>query len=142
MPVSGTVDIPSKLKETIRKFRFTKRNGGTAALVIKINRVQLFMELEEHYDDISIEDLATELPENSPRYVFLSHELTHADGRKSFPLVLVNWVPTGSEIGLLTLHASALLSFQNAADVMRVIEIRDGPEALTKEVVDEKLLTS
>ena len=98
-----------------------------------------------------------ELPENSPRYVVLSYELHHSDGRKSFPLVLINWAPTSSEIGTLTLHASALLNFQNTvsshtqacvlrplmlcqADVSKVIEIRDGPEGLTKEVIDAKLL--
>ena len=53
-----------------------------------------------------------ELPENSPRYVVLSYELNHTDGRKSFPLVLINWAPTSSEIGMLTLHASAYLDFQ------------------------------
>jgi hypothetical protein len=53
-----------------------------------------------------------ELPENSPRYVVLSYELKHRDGRTSFPLVLVNWSPSSSETGLLTLHASALLDFQ------------------------------
>lgn len=54
----------------------------------------------------------TELPENSPRYVLLSYELKHPDGRTSFPLVLINWAPTSSEIGMMTLHASALLDFQ------------------------------
>lgn len=54
-----------------------------------------------------------ELPENAPRYVVLSYELNHSDGRKSFPLVLVNWAPVSSEMSLLTLHASALLDFQN-----------------------------
>ena len=54
-----------------------------------------------------------ELPENAPRYVVLSHELHHSDGRKSYPLVLVNWAPQTSEMGLLTLHASALLDFQS-----------------------------
>lgn len=32
-----------------------------------------------------------ELPESAPRYVVMSYELAHDDGRKSFPLVLVNW---------------------------------------------------
>ena len=54
----------------------------------------------------------SELPENAPRYVVLSYELNHSDGRRSFPLVLVNWAPSSSEISLLTLHASALLDFQ------------------------------
>ena len=89
------------------------------------------MEEVEQFDNISIEDLAegrsqlithvalmstlhAELPENSPRYVVLSYELNHSDGRKSFPLVLVNWAPTTSEIGMMTLHASALFDFQAA----------------------------
>lgn len=42
----------------------------------------------------------------------LSYNLTHKDGRTSSPLVLINWAPT-CETGLLTLHASALLDFQN-----------------------------
>ncbi|KAG7447986.1 uncharacterized protein BT62DRAFT_930077 [Guyanagaster necrorhizus] len=97
------------------------------------------MEEVEQFDNISVEELAEELPENSPRYVVLSYELNHSDGRKSFPLVLVNWAPTSSEIGLLTLHASALINFQNTASVSKVVEVRDGPEGLTKEVIDSKL---
>ena len=45
--------------------------------------------------------------------VVLSYELNHDDGRKSFPLVLVNWAPSSSEMSLLTLHASGLINFQN-----------------------------
>lgn len=108
-------------------------------MVIKINKQKLIMEEVEQFDDISIEDLAEgehvtylhptghrarsfshlilpsplELPENAPRYVLLSYELNHSDGRKSFPLVLVNWAPPSSEMSLLTLHASAFLDFQS-----------------------------
>ncbi|GLB34577.1 putative cofilin/tropomyosin-type actin-binding protein [Lyophyllum shimeji] len=137
--MSQTVDIPQSIKDSLRKFRFARRNAGSAAIVIKINKVKLVMEEVEQFDDISIEELAEELPENAPRYVVLSYELTHKDGRKSFPLVLINWAPTSSEIGLLTLHASALINFQSTADITKVIEIRDGPEGLTKEAIDAKL---
>lgn len=99
--------------------------------MIKINKAKLIMEEVEQFDNITIEELAEgertdympsecpltwqwlELPENSPRYVVLSYELEHKDGRKSFPLVLLNWAPSSSEIGMLTLHASALLNFQS-----------------------------
>ena len=98
-------------------------------MVVKINKQKLIMEEVEQFDSISIEELAegalhrdlssgqgshsrSELPENAPRYVVLSYELNHSDGRKSFPLVLLNWAPTGSEMGMLTLHASAFLDFQ------------------------------
>ncbi|KZO97875.1 glia maturation factor beta [Calocera viscosa TUFC12733] len=133
--MSGTVDIPDELKKTLRKFRFARRDAGSAALVVKINKAKLIMEEQEQFDSISLEDLSEELPENSPRFVLLSYELHHRDGRKSFPLVLINWAPTTCEIGMLTLHASSLIQFQNA-----VIEIRDGTESLTKEAIDAKLL--
>ncbi|KAG6833091.1 hypothetical protein H0H87_011502 [Tephrocybe sp. NHM501043] len=142
MSSTATVDIPQSIKDTLRKFRFARRSSGSAALVIKINKAKLVLEEVEQFDNISVEELAEELPENSPRYVVLSYELNHKDGRKSFPLVLINWSPITSEIGLLTLHASALLNFQTTADVSKIIEIRDGPEGLTKEVIDAKLLAS
>jgi hypothetical protein len=91
----------------------------------------------------------------------LSYELRHKDGRTSFPLVLVNWVPFSSETTLMTLHASAFLDFQNVvrtafrsqsrsittkvsfqADISKVIDIQDGAESLTKDVIDAKLLSS
>ncbi|EUC66104.1 cofilin/tropomyosin-type actin-binding protein [Rhizoctonia solani AG-3 Rhs1AP] len=78
------------------------------------------MEEVEQFDNISIEDLAEELPEASPRYVVLSYELKHDDGRTSFPLVLINWTPLGSETGLMTLHAGSLIAFQNTVDVSKV----------------------
>ncbi|KAG6836784.1 hypothetical protein H0H93_003205 [Arthromyces matolae] len=142
MSGTATVDIPQSIKDSLRKFRFARRSSGSAALIIKINKSKLVLEEVEQFDEISIEELAEELPENSPRYVVLSYELSHKDGRKSFPLVLINWAPSTSEISLLTLHASALLNFQTTADVSKIIEIRDGPEGLTKEVIDTKLLSN
>ncbi|TFY73633.1 hypothetical protein EWM64_g10379 [Hericium alpestre] len=129
-----------ELKDSLRKFRFARRNAGNAALVVKINKQKLIMEEVEQFDSITPEDLAEELPENSPRYVVLSYQLDHSDGRKSFPLVLVNWAPPSCEIGMLTLHASALLDFQETADVGKVLEVRDGAEGLTKAALDTKLL--
>ncbi|ELU43862.1 cofilin/tropomyosin-type actin-binding domain-containing protein [Rhizoctonia solani AG-1 IA] len=110
---SQIVEIPQELKDSLRKFRFARRNAGSAALVVKINKQTLKMEEVEQFDSISMEDLAEELPDASPRYVVLSYELKHDDGRTSFPLVLINWTPQGSETGLMTLHASALIAFQN-----------------------------
>ncbi|KAH7912213.1 hypothetical protein BJ138DRAFT_1178964 [Hygrophoropsis aurantiaca] len=136
---SHTVDIPQALKDSLKKFRFARRNAGSAALIVKIDKTKLVMEEVEQFDSISIENLAEELPENSPRYVVLSYELKHRDGRTSFPLVLLNWAPSSSEIKMMTLHASAFLDFQNLVEVSKVIEIRDGAEGLTKDVIDAKL---
>ncbi|KAH8826996.1 hypothetical protein DL96DRAFT_1605120 [Flagelloscypha sp. PMI_526] len=138
MSGATTVDIPQTVSDQLRKFRFRKTTG-TSALVVKINKPTLTMEVVETLDDVTIEEIAEELPENSPRYVVLSHELNHSDGRKSYPLALINWAPTTSEISLMTLHASALINFQRAADVAKVLECREGPEQLTTEFVNEKL---
>ncbi|KAI0699675.1 hypothetical protein BC835DRAFT_1412458 [Cytidiella melzeri] len=134
--------MPQELKASLRKFRFARRNAGHAAIIVKINKQKLIMEEVEQFDNITIEDLAEGLPENAPRYVVLSYELNHDDGRKSFPLVLINWAPISSEMGLLTLHASALLDFQATADVSKVIEVRDGEEGLTTDIVNARLLQS
>ncbi|KAJ1310457.1 hypothetical protein OPQ81_007190 [Rhizoctonia solani] len=137
--MSQIVEIPQALKDSLRKFRFAKRNAGSAALVVKINKKTLQMEEVEQFDDISMEDLAEELPDASPRYVVLSYERKHDDGRISFPLVLINWTPQGSETGLMTLHASSLVAFQNTVEVSTVVEVRDGAEGLTKAAIDAKL---
>ncbi|KAF9646398.1 glia maturation factor beta [Thelephora ganbajun] len=135
---SRTVDIPQSIKDSLRKFRFARRDAGSAALVIKVNKAKLIMEEVEQFDDISIEDLVEELPENAPRFVILSYEYHHKDGRRSFPLVLVNWALANTEIGLLTLHTSAFLDFQVTADVNKVFEVKN-PEEFTKEAIDAKL---
>ncbi len=88
----------------------------------------------------------------------LSYNLVHKDGRTSSPLVLINWAPA-CETSLLTLHASALLDFQNTVcstlaikcvlltirlsqvDVSKVLEVRDGAEGLTESLLNAKLLS-
>ena len=51
------MDIPQELKDSLRKFRFTRRSKN-AALVVKINKQKLIMEEVEQFDDIELEDLA------------------------------------------------------------------------------------
>lgn len=56
----------------------------------------------------------------------MSYEYYHKDGRRSFPLVLVNWIPSGAETGLAALHASAFSDFQTE---VRSCTQFDGPFA-------------
>ncbi|RXK36662.1 hypothetical protein M231_06049 [Tremella mesenterica] len=154
--MSHTVEIPVDVKDALRKFRF-KKATATTAISIKIIKAKLTMAVDEEFSDLSIEEIAEELPENSPRYVIISHELKHRDGRISQPLVLINWqvhschslplpnsmgAPSGSPTDLMTLHASSLSYFQQTAEVAKVVEVRDGAEGLTTEVVDERLLAA
>ncbi|KAL7409237.1 hypothetical protein BDY24DRAFT_403823 [Mrakia frigida] len=131
--MSKTVDIPPSVTASLKAFRFSKALGHSA-ISFKINKVKLIIEEDETFSDFAdVEELAEELPSNSPRYVVVSYQLTHKDGRTSTPMALINWCPMGAPPELMTLHASALSYFQIAADVSKVVEERDGTEGLTTE---------
>ncbi|KAJ3344053.1 calpain 7 [Gonapodya sp. JEL0774] len=49
--------------------------------------------VSRHLEETSLEDLADELPENTPRYIILSYKLTHKEGRVSYPLVFIYYNP-------------------------------------------------
>lgn len=86
----------------------------------------------------TLEDLADELPSNSPRYIVVSYELTDPkDGRVSRPLFALNYNPGTGAPEMKTLHASGLSLFQRAADVARVRHA-----SLAGFHDDEELLTS
>ncbi|RSH89432.1 hypothetical protein EHS25_001981 [Saitozyma podzolica] len=137
--MSRAVDIPLDVKDALKKFRFAN-NKGTAGISVKIVKASLSMAVDEEFQDMTIDEMAEELPESSPRYVLISHELKHKDGRISYPLILINWAPSGSPTDLMTLHASSLSYFQQTAEVAKVLEVRDGAEGLTTETVEERLL--
>jgi len=92
------------------------------------------------FDDISIENLVEQLPENSPRYIVLSYELNHKDGRRSYPLVLLYYSPASTKPETHMLYASAKTYFQQKADVTKVFDIRES-DMLTDEWLQEKLLS-
>lgn len=55
------------------------------------------IEEDEAFDnDISVEDLAEELPDTSPRYVVYSYKYTHKDGRVSYPLIFIYYCPSSA----------------------------------------------
>lgn len=84
MSTATTVDIDPNLLKSLRDFRLSKRSSKNAALVAKIDKKKLLLEEEELLDPITPDDLAEELPEHSPRFVVLSYELRHSDGRISY----------------------------------------------------------
>ncbi|WFD18755.1 hypothetical protein MCAP1_000966 [Malassezia caprae] len=135
--MTTTVDIAPELLAELRSFRLAKRSSKGAALVAKINKAQLRIEKEDVFDSITPEDLEEELPEHSPRFVVLSMELRHEDGRISYPLVLIHWAPVSSSMELSTLYASAVSMFSAHADVGKVIDVREG--GLTTSMLAERL---
>ncbi|KAF9903158.1 hypothetical protein EC991_004104, partial [Linnemannia zychae] len=137
--MSNTCDVDPALVEKIEAFRFSKRSQGNAALICKIDKAKLLILEETDEDDISIEDLAELLPENTPRYVILSFELKHDDGRLSYPLVFLYYSPKGVKPDLNMLYASSKTYFQNKTGLGKVFDIHDA-EDLTEDWLRSKLL--
>ncbi|KAI8329248.1 hypothetical protein BC941DRAFT_405948 [Chlamydoabsidia padenii] len=136
---TSTCDIEPALIEKIKQFRFQKFSSKNAAFVLKINKNSLKIEEDEVYDKISLEDLVEELPENTPRYIILSYELKHKDGRVNFPLLFIYWSPSTAKAELHMLYTSAKGDLQQTIDVMRDFEIRE-PETLTDDYLIKQLM--
>ncbi|KAF9307503.1 hypothetical protein BG003_000685 [Podila horticola] len=135
----STCEIDPELLEKVEAFRFAKRSQGNSVIVCKINKDKLLIELDAEEDTIELEELAEELPENIPRYIILSYELKHDDGRVSFPLVFLFYCPVGANTQLRMLYASAKTFFQNMTQIGKVFEIHDA-ETLTDDWLRPKLL--
>ncbi|KAG0256140.1 hypothetical protein BGZ95_005572 [Linnemannia exigua] len=137
--MSNTCDIDPALVKKIEDFRFAKRSQGNAALICKIDKNKLLIEEEEDEENLSIEELAELLPENTPRYVVLSFELKHDDGRLSYPLVFLYYSPNGVKPELNMLYASAKTYFQNKVGLGKVLDLQDA-DSLTDDWLRSKLL--
>ncbi|KAI7872649.1 hypothetical protein BDF14DRAFT_1747119 [Spinellus fusiger] len=135
---SSTCDIAPELVEKIKKFRFAKYTQGHAAFILKIEREQLSIVEDEVYESISLEDLVEELPETSPRYIVLSFERKHSDGRVNYPLLFIYWSPSSAKAEINMLYASAKTFVQETTDVLRGLDIRE-PELLTDSYINSQL---
>lgn len=69
-----------------------------------LKRVSIIPNRKETIESYTHSIPYSELPENSPRFIVLSYELHHKDGRTSFPLVLIYWAPQTSSMELKTLY--------------------------------------
>ncbi|QIW99337.1 hypothetical protein AMS68_004855 [Peltaster fructicola] len=111
-------------KERLRKFRLgTSRAKDPQAIIYQINKQTL--EILQSDDEVykSLEELADELPDNTPRFILLSYPLTLASGRQSVPYVMLNYMPTTCNSELRMLYAGAKELLRNQSEVGRIIEI-------------------
>ena len=107
------------------------------------------LEISSAGDEIysSMQELADELPDHSPRFVLLSYPLTlvlplltHAfrpsangadsqpSGRVSVPYVMIYYMPVTCNAELRMLYAGAKELMRNEAEVGSVVEIADAEE--------------
>ena len=73
-----------------------------------------------HSQDISLEDLAEQLPAHQPRYVAYSYCYTHDDGRVSYPLCFIFISPAGCKPELQMMYAGSKLSLVQEGQFTKV----------------------
>ncbi|KAK4466429.1 hypothetical protein QBC42DRAFT_83880 [Cladorrhinum samala] len=125
-------------KQHLRKFRLsTSRAKDPQAVIYYIDKAT--KEIRQDEDETvytSLDDLAEDLPDHSPRFVLLSYPMTLPSGRLSVPYVLLYYLPTTCNSELRMLYAGAKELFRNTSEVTKILDL-ESPEDL--EEVPEKL---
>ncbi|KAI9865239.1 MAG: hypothetical protein M1824_003390 [Vezdaea acicularis] len=125
-------------KEALRKFRLgTSRAKELQAVIYQIDKST--QEIQKTGEDVytSLDEIAEDLPDHSPRFVLLSYPLTLSSGRPSVPYILLYYLPQTCAAESRMLYAGAKELMRNTAEVGKVLEI-ESPEDL--EEIEEKLV--
>ena len=77
----------------IKKFR--QKGTGGDALIIKIDHDVDELQIEQTLKETSVEDIAEIFEENAnePRYLLYIHKQKHSDGRTTYPICFVVFIP-------------------------------------------------
>ncbi|KAK5671404.1 hypothetical protein QVD99_002117 [Batrachochytrium dendrobatidis] len=81
-----TCQVSEEALKEIKLLRFRKAKSN-AALILKIDIQSLTVIKDQFFDDAALADIAEELPDSTPRFLVVSYEMKHRDGRISYPLV-------------------------------------------------------
>ncbi|KAI9215797.1 hypothetical protein BC828DRAFT_394707, partial [Blastocladiella britannica] len=106
---------------------------------VKIDFNDLTVQHDETLEDLpSLEELADALPESTPRYVVLSYVVNHADGRVSYPLVMMQYTPAMARPDHKMLYAGTRIDVGRALGSNgKVLELFDSEELTDEWVLAE-----
>ncbi|RKU48952.1 hypothetical protein DL546_009381 [Coniochaeta pulveracea] len=117
-------------KAHLRKFRLTtSRSNDPQAVIYYIDRQT--HEIKQDDDKTvykSLDEIAEDLPDNTPRFVLLSYPLTLRDGRLKVPYVMLAWMPATCNHEQKMIYAGAKELLRNTAGVGDVIDITETEE--------------
>ncbi|KAK4189290.1 GMF family protein [Podospora australis] len=125
-------------KQHLRKFRLgTSRSSDPQAVIYYIDKqTKEIKQDEEGTVYKSLEEIADDLPDHSPRFVLLSYPMTLPSGRLSVPYVMLYYLPTTCNSELRMLYAGAKELMRNTSEVTKILDLESAEEL---EEVPEKL---
>ncbi|KAI8819231.1 uncharacterized protein EV422DRAFT_498240, partial [Fimicolochytrium jonesii] len=119
-----------------------RKSKSNAAVIFKIDTAALRVVLDEQLDDVPIEDIAQALPDTTPRFLVVSSELRHGDGRISYPMFGLYYNPGGASTANRMLYASTKNYLYQECDVTgKIFDLTDSEE-LTEEWLNQQLIES
>ena len=71
----------------------------------------------------SLDEIAEDLPDHTPRFVLLSYPLTLPSGRLSVPYVMLYYLPITCSNDMRMMYAGAKELMRNTAEVGKVIDV-------------------
>lgn len=112
-------EIAADLKDELERFRFSRKRS-TNALILKIDPVKQLIILDQKLEDCDPDMICDELPVQQPRYIVISYERVHDDGRLSYPLSLVFYSPSGCKPQLRMMYAGSRNNLARKCELNRV----------------------
>ncbi|PIK44703.1 Glia maturation factor beta [Apostichopus japonicus] len=130
-------DVSEDAKKQIKAFK-RRQTTTNCALLLKIDKANLTIVVDEMYEDLSLEELQEEIPAHEPRYALYIYKNTHGDGRISYPLCFIYVTPPGLKPELNMMYAGSKTSLINETKMTKIFECRD-VEELTEEWLRSQL---
>lgn len=117
-------EITTEVRDAYKNLKFSKTKTNKL-LVLKVNQKELTMEIDEEYEDISLEELAEELTPSSHRFIIYSFKRTHHDGRISYPLVFIHYAPSSAPMAHNMLYSRMKPPIIELFEIQRKFEVND-----------------
>jgi hypothetical protein len=118
---------------------FRQRGQGGDAMIIQIDHAANQIQIEEQFKALpSVEAFADKLDETEPRYLLYIHKVVHRDGRTSYPIAFIVYMPEHLPAHLKVMYTRPVVSLAETFKVARHVTL-DDPEDLSAEWIEEKL---
>lgn len=124
------------MEKTIKTFR--QRGGGGDTLVLRIEHERDMIEFDEQLKKASLDDIQELLDETEPRYILHIHEVGHRDGRKTFPIAFILFLPSHVPVHKKVLYTRPVSDLCTKFAVNKHITLED-PEDLDVEWLEKQL---
>ncbi|EGG13833.1 putative actin binding protein [Cavenderia fasciculata] len=123
--------------EIFKKFKMQK-NPTNSAMIFRCDTKEHKFKIEETIEDISLEKLTEEMSSSSPRYIAYVYRYTHKDGRISFPIVFIYFMPKGISPTIAMTYSANKQNLVNRLDIAKSFDANT-LSTLTEDWLKEKL---